>query len=61
MPNGLNNLIKTGQAGHLKFNVGGAVGLLLTPRTATWKGIRTLHKTQTTATTLTIPIFVPAC
>ena len=61
VPNGLGNLIKTGQAGSLKFNVGGAVGLLLTPRTATWKGIRGLHKTQTTATTLTIPIFVPVC
>ncbi|HEX4945830.1 MAG TPA: right-handed parallel beta-helix repeat-containing protein [Blastocatellia bacterium] len=61
VPNGLGNLIKTGQTGTLKFNVGGAVGLLLTPRTATWKGVRTLHKTQTTATTLTIPIFVPVC
>ena len=61
VPNGLGNLIKTGQAGSLKFNVGAAVGLLLTPRTATWKGIRSLHKTQTVATTLTIPIFVPVC
>ena len=61
VPNGLGNLIKTGQAGSLKFNVGGAAGLLLTPRTATWKGIRTLHKTQTVATTLTIPIFIPVC
>ena len=61
VPNGLGNLIKTGQAGLLKINVGGAVGLLLTPRTATWKGIRTLHKTQTVMTMLTIPIFVPVC
>jgi hypothetical protein len=61
VPNGLGNLISTGQAGSLKFNVGAAVGLLLTPRTATWKGIRTLHKTQTVTTTLTIPIFVPVC
>lgn len=61
VPNGLGNLIKSGQAGHLKFNVRGAVGLLLTPRTAPWRGIRTLHKTQTSATSLTIPIFVPVC
>ncbi|MFN7929828.1 MAG: right-handed parallel beta-helix repeat-containing protein [Blastocatellia bacterium] len=61
VPNGLGNLIKTGQSGALKFNVGGAVGLLLTPRGGAWTGIRTLHKTQTTATTLTIPIFVPVC
>ncbi|HEX4946309.1 MAG TPA: choice-of-anchor Q domain-containing protein, partial [Blastocatellia bacterium] len=61
VPNGLGTLIKTGQTGTLKFNVGGAVGVLLTPRTANWKGVRTLHKTQTTATTLTIPIFVPVC
>ena len=61
VPNGLGNLIKTGQSGSLKFNVGAAVGLLLTPRTATWKGIRSLHKTQTVTTTLAIPIFVPVC
>ena len=61
VPNGLGSLIGTGQAGSLKFNVGAAVGLLLTPRTATWKGIRTLHKTQTVATTITIPIFAPVC
>ena len=61
VPNGLGNLIKMGQAGYLKFNVGGAVGLLLTPRGGAWTGIRTLHKTQTVATTLTIPIFVPVC
>ena len=61
VPNGLGNLIKAGQAGTLKFNVGAAVGLLLTPRTATWKGLRTLHKTQTVATTITIPIFAPVC
>ncbi len=61
VPNGLASMIPAGQVGTLKFNVGAAVGLLLTPRTATWKGIRTLHKTQTVATMLTIPIFVPVC
>jgi hypothetical protein len=61
VPSGMAVIIPSGQAGTLKFSVGGAVGLLLTPRTAPWRGIRTLHKTQTTATTLTIPIFVPVC
>ncbi len=61
VPNGMAVMVPSGQTGTMKFNVGAAVGLLLTPRTATWKGIRTLHKTQTVATTLTIPIFVPVC
>lgn len=61
VPNGLGNLIKTGMAGSLKFNVGGGVGLLLTPTGSLWTGIRPLHKTQATATTLTIPIFPPVC
>jgi len=58
---GITNLIKTGMAGTVKFKVGGAVGLLLTPRTTKWGGIRTLHKTATVATTLTIPVFAPSC
>ncbi len=61
VPNGLGNLIKSGQAGLLKFNVGAAVGLIMTPRTATWKGIRTLHKTGLTTSTITIPIITPVC
>lgn len=61
VPNGLNELIKSGQMGSFKFTVGGAVGLLLTPRTNRYNGIRSLHPIQTTATTLTIPIAVPAC
>ncbi len=58
---GLSNLIKTGMSGTVKFKVGGAVGLLLTPRGTKWGGIRTLHKTATVATSLTIPVFVPSC
>ncbi|MFN7927653.1 MAG: Calx-beta domain-containing protein [Blastocatellia bacterium] len=61
VPNGLGSLLKSGQSGTLKFNVGGGVGLLLSPQTNAWRGIRTLHKTQLTATTLTIPVFVPVC
>ena len=58
---GLGNLIKMGMAGTVKFKVGGAVGLLLTPRGTKWGGIRTLHKTATVATSLTIPVFAPSC
>ncbi len=58
---GLTNLIKLGMAGTVKFKVGGAVGLLLTPRGTQWGGIRTLHKTATVATSLTMPVFAPSC
>ena len=58
---GLANLIKTGMSGTIKFKVGGAVGLLLTPKGTKWGGIRTLHKTATVATSLTIPVFTPDC
>ncbi len=57
----LSNLIPMGMAGTVKLKVGGAVGLLLTPRTEQWGGIRTLHKTATVATCLIIPIFTPSC
>ena len=58
----LSNIIKTGETGWMRFNVGGAVGLLMTPSTAPklLSGIRTLHKLGVnTATTLTIPTFIP--
>ncbi len=58
---GIANLIPAGRSGTLKFKVGGAVGLLMTSRTSKWGGIRTLHKTATVATSLTIPIFTPDC
>ncbi len=61
VPGGLLALIPLGRSGTLKFKVGGAVGLLLTSRTSRWGGIRTLHKTATVATSLTIPIFTPDC
>ena len=60
---GVNNnaLIPAGRTGTLKWNVTGAVGLIMTPKLGTnkWSGIRTLHKTRVTsdANTLTIPIF----
>ncbi len=61
VPGGMKAVIPKGQLGTALFNVGGAVGLLLTPRTATWSGIRTLHKTRIVARTITIPVFAPSC
>ncbi|MFN7930812.1 MAG: hypothetical protein U0Y68_23385 [Blastocatellia bacterium] len=71
VPLGLANLIPAGQVGTLRINVGGvnssgvndggAVGLLMTPKTAKWSGIRTLHKTSVIASKLTIPVFNPMC
>ena len=61
---GINNnaLIPAGRTGTLKWNVSGAVGLIMTPKLGTnkWSGIRTLHKTRVTSdgNTLTIPIFM---
>ena len=60
---GINNnaLIPSGRTGTLRWNVTGAVGLVMTPKLGTnkWSGIRTLHKTRVTSNvnTLTIPIF----
>ncbi|HEX4946191.1 MAG TPA: endonuclease/exonuclease/phosphatase family protein [Blastocatellia bacterium] len=61
VPNGMGQTIPTGQTGTIRFNVGGAVGLLMTPRTASYKGIRTLHKTALTTATLTMPVIRPVC
>ncbi len=58
---GMNTIIPRGQTGTILFNVGGAVGLLMTPRNAPWNGIRTLHKTRIVARTITIPVFAPVC
>ena len=62
---GVNNnaLIPAGRTGTLKWNTGGTVGLILTPKQGTnkWSGIRTLHKTATTPKTLVIPVFTPGC
>lgn len=49
VPNGMNGLIPKGQVGTMQGCIGAGVGLLLTPRTASWPGIRALHKTGSTA------------
>jgi hypothetical protein len=57
---GINNpaLIPSGRTGTLKWNSGGSVGLILTPKQGTnkWTGIRTLHKTAVSAGALVIPV-----
>jgi sugar lactone lactonase YvrE len=61
VPNGMAVMIPSGQTGWMRVKVGGAVGLIMTPRTATWKGIRALHKISYTTATLTISTFRPVC
>jgi len=61
VPGSLGGLIPKDQRGTIKFNTGGGVGLIMTPKTAKWSGIRGLHKITLTSTTLTIPIFTPVC
>jgi hypothetical protein len=56
--------LQKGDVGVLRWDVGAAVGLFLTPKTApnVWSGIRTLHKTRVNASsTLEMPIFMPGC
>jgi hypothetical protein len=61
VPSGMSGIIPVGQVGTMKFQIGAGVGLLMTPRTAPWRGIRTLHKTALTTSTITIPVFIPVC
>lgn len=61
VPNGLGVVIPKGQVGSMKITTGAAVGLIMTPRTATWKGIRGLHVLGTTNATITIPMIRPVC
>lgn len=61
VPGGMNVLIPPGQVGTMQFRVGAAVGLLMTPQTAKWNGIRSLHQTGVTDATITIPVFPPTC
>ncbi len=53
--------IPAGTTATIRMNVGGAVGLLMTPKTNKWKGIRTLHKTAGKSATLKVPVFSPGC
>jgi hypothetical protein len=64
IPNGMGAFLQKGDVGVLRFDVGAAVGLFMTPKTApnVWSGIRTLHKTRVnTVSTLTMPVFEAGC
>ena len=62
VPTGLGNFLPKGSIGTLVYTTNHAsVGLLTTPKTATWSGIRTLHKTRVKDSALTIPVFMPVC
>ena len=63
VPTTLGVVIGAGNAGHLKFSVGAAVGLILTSNKSKsgFSGIRTLHKTKTTEAALFVPQFMPTC
>lgn len=61
----LATIIPATQTGQMKIGVGAAVGLIMTPQSTNlaaqrqYIGIRTLHKTAVTDSTLIIPVFVP--
>jgi Calx-beta domain/Immunoglobulin I-set domain len=61
VPGTMNGLIAKGNSGTLRFSIGAGVGLLMTPKTAKWSGIRGLHKTKLTTSTITIPVLKPHC
>ncbi len=62
VPTGLGVFLPKGVIGTLVYNTSVAsVGLLLTPKSNAWSGFRTLHKTRTVNSSLTIPIFMPVC
>ena len=51
-----------GSNGTLVYNTSApSVGLIMTPKSNAWSGIRTLHKTRTADSNLIIPVFMPAC
>ncbi len=65
LSNPLLNIIPNMETGQMKFGVGAAVGLIMTPQSTllaaqrTYIGIRTLHKMAVITATLTIPTFAP--
>lgn len=61
VPFTLGGLIPNGQSGVIRFNIGAGVGIIMTPRTSKWSGIRSLHKVLVKMSTITIPIVMPTC
>ncbi len=62
VPTGLGVFLPKGSIGTMVYNTTNpSVGLLLTPKNNAWSGIRTLHKTRTKSSVITIPVFMPVC
>jgi CSLREA domain-containing protein len=61
VPNTMERMIPSGHVGTMRFATGPSVGLLMTPRGGAWSGIRGLHFTHKTFSTITIPTFPPSC
>ena len=61
IPGTFGSLVGKGNSGHLRFSIDAGVGLLMTPTTAQWSGIRTLHQTSLTTSSITIPLIAPQC
>jgi hypothetical protein len=62
VPTTLGVFLPKGSIGTLAYSTANStVGLLLTPKSAAWSGIRTLHKTRTRNSSLIIPVFMPVC
>ena len=61
VPTTLERVIPSGNVGTMRFATGPSVGLLMSPRGGAWSGIRGLHFTHKTYSTITIPTFPPTC
>ena len=62
VPTGLGVFLGKGSIGTLTYaTTEASVGLLMTPKSNAWSGIRTLHKTRTKNSVLTVPVFMPVC
>ncbi len=61
VPNTMARLIPIGNVGTMRIATGPSAGLLMTPFGNAWSGIRGLHFTHKTFSTITIPTFPPSC
>ncbi len=62
VPTTMAKVIPAGQIGTMTLTTRPAVGLLMTPQgNNQWSGIRPLHKTRYTTSSLVIPVFSPVC
>ena len=62
VPTTMAKIIPSGQIGTMTLTTRPAVGLFMTPQGNNhWSGIRPLHKTRYSASSLVIPLFSPVC